>query len=116
MSVDFYVINNVSMKPDRGPSANFANPNAADILRLLQLPTEPYGTLDDDQIPLVRRVILRLLNSPKARSAAVRDGSVSKNGRFHEMAQTDDRVCDRLRLVDSVLAHAQAISGRFVWS
>ena len=98
---------------DRGPRANFHNVGACDLLALLGLPAEPWGFLAGPAIPTIRRAIVRLLSVPRARQAAVRPPR--SEGRFHEAAQTDERVQGRLRELDAVLAHAQAVGGHLVW-
>ena len=99
---------------ERGPSANFHNVGACDLLRLLGLPAEPWGFLANGAIPEVRRSIVRLLSVPRTRQDAVRPAR--SEGRFHEGAQTDESVQRRLRELDAVLAYAQAIGGHLVWS
>jgi len=98
---------------DGGPSCNFHNVGACDLLRLLDLPPEPCGFLDNGAIPAIRRAIVRLLSVPRARQDAV--WPAMSEGRFHQAAQTDDRVQDRLRELDAVLAHAQSIDGHVTW-
>jgi len=96
-----------------GPRANFHNVGACDLLRLLELPAEPWGFLANGAIPEVRRAIVRLLSVPRARQAAVRPAE--DHGRHIVVAQTDRRVQERLRELDAVLAYAQAIGGHLVW-
>jgi len=99
---------------ERGPSCNFHNHGAAVLLRLLELPDEPVGFLANGAIPRVRRSIVRLLSVRKSRQAAVQPAV--QLGRWYTAAQTDQRVQERLRELDTVLAHAQDIGGHVVWS
>ena len=98
----------------RGPSCNFHNVGAMDLLRLLNLPAEPWGFLATEAIPKVRRSIIRLLSVPRTRQTAVRPAIYRK--RYFECAQTDEPVQGRLRELDEVLAYAQSIGGHVVWS
>lgn len=96
------------------PEINLANANARAMLRLLGLEDEYLGgQLAPGAIPAVRQRILRLRNSARARSSAVR--LAVDDGRVHEGGLSDDSVLDRLERLDELLAEAQRRGWSVAW-
>lgn len=118
------------------PEVNFGNQNAQAILTVLGEDTRgeesPYGSWSLEQIPVVRRTIVRLQNSESKRSDATwlpgeTRGTVKilkdENGMSHidrgcrsiNCGSSDEQVVRRLGSLDKLLTYAQEHSYEITW-
>lgn len=95
-----------------GPSANFANTNAREVLAMLGLPSDDlYGEVANKDLGNVRQRILLVSNSERRQITrpAEQDGRCFVNG------STTEDVKRRLANLDAVLAWAQQNGTNVSW-
>ncbi len=92
-------------RADVWPSANFANSNANNLLRLLGLdPTQEWGELAPSDIPAVMARAITARNLARARSSAIIEPEIS--GNYFNMGSDDDSVVRRLDQMMELLKFA----------
>ncbi|NCC29624.1 MAG: hypothetical protein EOM22_16160 [Gammaproteobacteria bacterium] len=130
MSIDFLVYEPEKSEPeDRRwifrndlPKANLGNQSAAAVLRLLGLQPDneyPSGMLASDQLPELRRTILRLLNLGDAEMSALayEPFVASDPGRctLIDCGLSSERIHRALRQIEPVIQAAQTHRLWFGW-
>lgn len=100
----------VKYRTSSAPSCNFANGNAAAILKLVGLKVDSWGDIDVSVVPMVRTTILGLLNSERSRRHLVREPQTSQapgHAKLIDFGNGDDQTMRRLMDLDALLAYAE---------
>lgn len=118
MSVTFYIATARStpllMSYDDGePSENYANVNAANLLRAVGLTSEPSGDIPAEDVPTVLRAAVRALNTAAGCAELERPGYI--DGRVIQCATADDYAQRALTRFVALLKRASELKRIVYW-
>ena len=118
------------------PEVNLANQNAQACLTIMGVDTHgeetPYGSWSKDEIPVIRRTIVKLQNSDSKRSGATWEQQetrgtmrvtkdkaglthIDRGSREINMGSSDEQVVRRLGSLDTLLKYAQEHGFGVTW-
>jgi hypothetical protein len=95
------------------PECNFANDNALDIMRLVDLPIDYFGEIKVKDIPKLQRALLVTINQPSKRKHLIREPYASNH--YIDCGNTDEWTLVRLHALRALATYAQEHHLRIVW-
>lgn len=102
-----------------GPQVNLSGYNTVLVLRMLDLPSEEYGSIPAAEVPKVLRRVIRALNVSRAREHTVEEAFEERGAlgaRMVSFGNTDEDTVRRLTSMQTLLVYAADNGYEVVWS
>jgi hypothetical protein len=102
-----------------GPQVNLSGYNTAQVLRMLDIPAEEYGSIPAAEVPEVLRRVIRALNVTRVREHTIEEAFEERGAlgcRAVGFGNTDEDTVRRLTSLQTLLVYAADHGFEVVWS